>query len=169
MEKITTLKDLFIEQAQDIYDGELQQLKALPRIREKVTSPALKKLIDHHIEETKMQIERLDNIFDDLDESSVGEQCKTMLALISETMDLINRCSDPEVLDAGLVTSLQHINHCEMAGYGSVIAYAKTLDRDDLAYTFNETLEEEKKADLELTKLAEKSVNIKAKSPIVSK
>ncbi len=168
MDKITTLKDLFVEQAQDIYDGEIQQTKALPNILEKVTSPDLRSLIKQHIDETRRQIDRLGTIFRMLNLSPVGERCKTMSALIDETSELIKRCSDPEVLDAGLVTSLQHINHCEIAGYGSVIAYAKTLDMDNLAYIFNQTLEEEKKADLELTKLAEKSINTKARSPIVS-
>ena len=168
MEKITTLKDLFVEQTQDIYYGEIQQLKILPEIRNKITSPELKKLITTHIDETRVQLDRLHSIFKQLDLPPVGEQCKTMKALIDETKDLIRRCNDPEVLDAGLITSLQHINHCEMAGYGSVIAYAKTLDLDKLAYIFNQTLEEEKKADLELTKLAEKSINLKARSPLVS-
>ncbi len=168
MDKITTLKDLFVEQAQDIYDGEMQQTKAIPTILEKVTSPELKSLIKHHIDETRIQIDRLNTIFRMLDLSPVGERCKTMSALIDETSGLIKRCNDPEVLDAGLITSLQHINHCEIAGYGSVIAYAKTLGMDNLAYIFNQTLEEEKKADLELTKIAEKSINTKARSPIVS-
>lgn len=168
MDKITTLKDLFIEQAQDIYDGEMQQSKALANIIEKITSPELKALIKKHVDETKTQIDRLNSIFKKLNISPVGERCKTMSALIDETSDLIKRCNDPEVLDAGLVTSLQHINHCEIAGYGSVIAYAKTLDMDDLAYIFNQTLEEEKKADLELTKLAESNLNKKARSPILS-
>lgn len=168
MDKITTLKDLFVEQAQDIYDGELQQMKSLPDIKDKVSSGELKSLITQHIGETRIQVERLNKIFNQLDVSPVGEQCKTMKAMLDETRELIKRCNDPEVLDAGLVTSLQHINHCEIAGYGSVIAYARTLDRDDFAYIFNETLVEEKKADLELSKLAEKSINRKARSPLVS-
>ena len=168
MEKIIALNDLLIEQIRDLYNGELQQLAALPKWREKVYTTELEDLIDFHIRETKAQIKRLEYVFKLLDNKPLGEQCKVMKTLIKSAAELIDRSADPEVRDAVIVISLQKMNHYEIAGYGTAIAYARALHFDDTAATLLDTLREEKQSDLDLTKLAEEKINIKAKRTAIA-
>ncbi len=135
----------------------------MPKWREKVYTTELDDLIDFHIRETKAQIKRLELVFKQMEIKSSGEQCKVMKTLIKSAMELIDRSADPEVRDAVIVISLQKINHYEIACYGTAIAYARALHLDDTAATFLDTLREEKQSDLDLTKLAEEKINIKAK------
>lgn len=163
MEKIETLHDLFLEQVRDLYNGELQQLAVLPKFREKAYNPELEDIIDFHVKETKTQIKRLELAFKILGKAPQGEQCKGLKTLITMAIELIDRCIDPEVRDAVIVVSLQKINHYEIAGYGTAIAYAKALNQDDVAATLVDTIREEKQSDADLTKLAQEKINIKAK------
>lgn len=154
MKKIDDLHALFVEQLRDLYDGEYQQLEILPLMRDQSSTPELDEIIDHHTHETQLQVNRLDRIFDRITLSPKGEHCEAMNGLIKEAEDIMTRCSDPAVKDAGIITAVQHINHYEIAGYGTAIAYAKAMKKDKLAEILIETLREEKQADEDLSKVA---------------
>lgn len=160
---ILDLYDLMLEQIRDLYDGENQQLDYLSEAEKQASAFDLLEIIRLHRRETEKQAERLNDIFDILHEEPAGEECDGIKGLIKEALKLAHRCKNPEVCDAGLITSIQHINHYEMAGYGTAIAYAKVLERHDIAEPLLETLREEKKADMELSDIAEEHVNINAK------
>lgn len=160
--EILDLYDLMMEQLRDLYDGELQQLKVLPSFDRMATSPDLEEIIASHERETRHQIQRLDEVFDKLEEKPEGESCDGIRGIIKEAQKLTDRCKIPEVLDAGLITSIQHINHYEMAGYGTAIAYAKALDLHDIASILLDTLREEKHADMNLSNVAEDHINVDA-------
>jgi len=161
--EIFDLYDLMMEQLRDLYDGEKQQLEVFPEFNDMASTFELREIVEHHEKETKRQAVRLESIFTMLDEEPKGESCDGIRGLISEAKKLTRRCKNPEVIDAALITSIQHINHYEMAGYGTAIAYAKALDRHDVAEALLDSLREEKRADWGLSDLAEGQINIDAK------
>lgn len=161
--EIFDLYDLMLEQLRDLYDGEQQQLELLPEFDKKAYSFELREIIEWHLVETKRQLVRLDSVFGILKEDPEGEQCDGIKGLITETLKLHDRCKNPEVCDAALITSIQHINHYEIAGYGTAIAYAKTLERHEVAELLLDTLREERQADYGLSDLAEGQINPDAK------
>lgn len=160
---ILDLYDLMLEQIRDLYDGEQQQLAYLAEAEKQADSFDLKEIVRMHRRETKKHLSRLENIFKILREEPAGEECDGIKGLIKEAMKLADRCKNSEVCDAGLITSIQHINHYEMAGYGTAIAYSKVLERHDIGELLLKTLREEKEADMELSDLAEDQVNVNAK------
>lgn len=166
MKKIYNLKDLLVEQAQDLYSAEQQQMKVLPKWKDRASSPKLRNAIQKHIDETQKQMSRLDKAFIKLNKPPKGRENLCMKALIEETARLLENSGDPQVLDAGLITAVQHINHYEIAGYGTTTAYANALEMKDISALLHENLEEEKAIDVELTRLAENEVNVRAKVPI---
>ncbi|NGP76582.1 DUF892 family protein [Balneolaceae bacterium YR4-1] len=161
--EIFDLYDLLMEQLRDLYDGEQQQLEILPKLDELADSFELEEIVEYHRKETIRQKDRLEKIFRLLKEEPEGESCDGIKGLIRETLKLARRCKNPEVRDASIITSLQHINHYEMAGYGTAIAYAKQLNRHDLAELLLETLREEKASDMGLSEIAENHINPDAK------
>lgn len=161
--KLETLQNLFVEQLRDLYDGEQQITKALPKMIEKANHRDLKDALQEHLDVTREQIRRLEQIFGILNEKATGETCKGMKGVIAEGEDLISDAKDKSVLDAGMIASAQRVEHYEIAGYGTVRTYAKLLGRDDIANMLAQTLDEEKEADRTLTGIAE-SVNIEAKA-----
>ena len=163
MNDLYELYDLMMEQLRDLYDGELQQFDALTHFDDLATSFELREIIEHHQQETKRQIDRLRVIFNLLSEKPEGEYCEAMNGLINEAKKLAYRSRNDEVRDAGLITSIQHINHYEIAGYGSAIAYAKALNLHEIAGLLIEILNEEKQSDRELSELAEDHINIDAR------
>lgn len=167
---IFDLYDLMLEQLRDLYDGEKQQLKVFPEFDRLANSLELREIVERHQLETERHVTRLRNVFTLLEENPAGESCDGVQGLISESLKLAKRCKNPEVCDAGLITSIQHINHYEMAGYGTAVSYAKALGRHDVAETLLETLREEKNADWGLSDLAEGQINPDAKwSSLVEK
>ena len=160
---VENLQQLFVEQLRDLYDGEQQITEALPKLIEKASNPQLKSALQEHLEITNRQIERLDEIFEQLDEDADGETCKGMKGVIKEGDDLVGKADDPAVRDASIITSAQRVEHYEIAGYGTVKTYARQLGKQDFARVLEEILNEEKEADQKLTQLAE-SINIEAKA-----
>ena len=156
------LKDLLIEELQDIYSAENQLLKALPKMAKNATSPELKQGFEKHLKETEGHVARLENIFEKLEAKARGPKCKAMEGLIEEGKEMIDDHDDPEELDAGLICAAQKVEHYEIASYGTVISWANTLDLSDIAEELEKTLEEEKATDEKLTELAEKSINVEA-------
>lgn len=169
-EEIFDLYDLMLEQLRDLYDGELQQITFLETQSEITESFELNELVTFHHKETKRHAQRIKEVFDILSEHPEGEHCDGIKGLIKESQKLVDRCVNEEVRDAALITAIQHINHYEMAGYGTAIAYAKTLDRHDIAELLLDTLREEKRADMGLSDLAQNQINPDAKwSAILNK
>lgn len=167
---IFDLYDLMLEQLRDLYDGELQQIKFLEKQSKVAETFELNEFLTYHLKETNEQVNRIEEVFSILNENPAGESCDGIKGLIKESQKLADRCMNNEVRDAALVTAVQHINHYEVAGYGTAIAYAKTLERHDIAELLLETLREEKRADMGLSNLAENKINPDAKwSAIVKK
>ncbi|WP_020403303.1 ferritin-like domain-containing protein [Gracilimonas tropica] len=156
---IIDLYDLMMEQLRDLYDGVLQKHHFLKQADKMTGSEDLDELILTHRKQAKLQKERLEHIFQSLDEDPAGESCKGIKALIKSSLELARRCKIPEVRDASLITSIQHINHYELAGYGTSVAYAKVLERHDIAEVLLRNLQENKDTDSWLSDLAEKDIN----------
>ena len=167
---IFDLYDLLLEQLRDLYDGEQQQITFLNDLTDATNSFELNEFLQYHLRETKRQMQRIETVLDDLKESPSGESCDGIKGLIKEAQKLAERCLNNEARDAAIVTAVQHINHYEIAGYGTAIAYAKALERHEIAEVLLETLREEKRADMGLSDLAENQINPDAKwSAIVEK
>ena len=159
MEK-NALKELYIDELRDIYSAENQLVKALPQMAKAATSDDLRAGFEEHLEQTKGHVQRLEQIFAELDEKPTGKKCKGMECLVEEGKEMIEE-QEGEVLDAGLISAAQRVEHYEIAAYGCVRTYANLLDETDAAELLNQTLEEEKETDKKLTKLAEK-INVEA-------
>lgn len=167
MEKLVNLSDLLNEEASELYDAEQQQLVELPRLRDKATSPELKNALDKEIEETKIQTDRLDKVFDNLDYDPEVEQSECCKTIFNKTHRLIDRSADPQIRDAGIISSLQHLNHYKMASYGSTATYARELKNEVVSKLLHESLGGEQKTDNEFSDLAEKHINVDAISPVI--
>jgi ferritin-like metal-binding protein YciE len=148
------LKELYIDELKDLYSAETQLVKALPKMAKAATSPDLKEGFEAHLEQTKGHVERLETIFEQLGESPKGKTCKGMQGLIEEGSEATEEY-EGEVLDAALIGAAQRVEHYEMAGYGTVIAFAEELGESEHVSLLNETLEEEEETDAKLTGLAE--------------
>lgn len=159
---IDNLQQLFLEQVRDLYDGEQQITKALPKLIDKANSSALKAALQEHLQVTRDQIARLETIFSELGEKASGETCKGMKGVIDEGDDLVSRSNDPSLADACIITAAQRVEHYEIAGYGTVKTYARQLGRTNFAQLLEQTLQEEKEADKKLTQLAE-MINVQSR------
>jgi ferritin-like metal-binding protein YciE len=161
--EMQSLKDLFIDELKDLYSAENQILKALPKMVKKATSPQLKAGFEKHLKETEGHVERLDKIFQELDENPKGKKCKGMEGIIADGKELMEEDAEPEVMDAGLIGAAQHVEHYEMAGYGCVRTYAELLGLNNIAKLLQKTLDEEKATDEKLTELAS-NINVEAEA-----
>ena len=160
--KLESLKELFVEELKDLYSAENQILKALPKMIKKASSSELKRGFEEHLEQTRGHVERLEKIFQQLDESPKGKKCKGMEGIITDGAELMEEDAEPEVMDAGLIAAAQRVEHYEMAGYGCVRTYARLLGHSNFVQLLETTLNEEKETDAKLTRLAE-DVNVEAK------
>ena len=160
--EMDNLRELYIEELKDLYSAEKQLVKALPKMVKNATSPELQKAFADHLAQTEGHVERLEQIFEAMEESPRGKKCKGMEGLIEEAKELLEEDATEDVLDAGLISKAQHVEHYEMAGYGTVRTYALTLGENEAAELLQQTLNEEEAADKLLTKLAERSINIEA-------
>ena len=159
--KMEDLKDLFIDELKDLYSAENQITKALPKMAKAATSPDLRKGFELHLEQTHGQIARLERIFEELGESPKGKKCHGMEGLLEEGKELMGEDAEPEVMDAGLISAAQRVEHYEIAGYGTVKTYAKLLGMSKAADLLEQTLNEEKETDTKLTGLSGK-INVQA-------
>ncbi len=162
--KINTLQDLYVEELRDIYNAETQLVKALPKVAQAATSDELRTAVEDHLEQTKEQIERLDQIFESLGAASKGKKCKAMEGLLEECSELLEEDIAEPVLDAALIAACQRVEHYEIAVYGTLATFAKLLGRDEDADLLGQTLDEEKEADEMLTDIAESTINAEAQS-----
>lgn len=156
---IQTLDDLFVHQLKDIYYAENQITKALPKMIEKATNPQLREGFETHLAETKNQIQRLEQVFEMHGKSPEGTDCPAIDGIIEEADDVSGEVEDKQVLDAALIASAQAVEHYEITRYGTLIAWAKELGRNDCASVLQQNLDEEKATDKKLTSMAESGVN----------
>ena len=161
--KIETLRELLIDKLQDLYSAEQQITKALPKLAKTAHDPNLKKAFEHHLEETRNHVTRLEQIFKRFKEEPKGKTCEAMKGLLKEGEERISDGGEAEVLDAGLIAAAQRVEHYEIAAYGSARTYAELLGEQEAVRLLGETLAEEKAADAKLTQVA-KSVNVEAKA-----
>jgi ferritin-like metal-binding protein YciE len=159
---INTLEELFAHGLRDIYYAENQILKALPKLIESATNPQLRKTLKDHLKETEAQVSRLEQIFEMREEKPKGTKCPGINGLIGEGDDLTGDIGEKHVLDAAIIASAQAVEHYEITRYGTLIAWAREMGRNDFADILEENLEEEKAADEKLNRIAESRVNAMA-------
>src|SRR3954462_9888202 len=131
--KLEDLQDLFVDQLKDLYSAENQLAKALPKMAKAATNEELKDAFQTHLEETKGHAERLQEVFEKLGASPRGKKCKAMEGLIEEGKEAMEEDAEPEVMDAALIAAAQRVEHYEIAGYGTVRAYAELLSDQESA------------------------------------
>jgi ferritin-like metal-binding protein YciE len=162
--KMQTLKDLYIDELKDVYDAENQIAKALPKMAKEATNEELRAAIEQHLDQTQTQIERLEQIFEELGEKAKGTKCEATKGLIEEAKRMMDDAEDEDVRDAAIIGSAQKVEHYEIAAYGTLRTYAELLGFDEQAELLQETLDEEKEADELLSQIAESSINPEAAS-----
>jgi len=161
---IKTMNDLFVHQLQDIYYAEKQLVKALPKMGEKATDQQLKQGFLTYLDETKTHVQRVEQVFQMHGAQAKAVDCPAIDGIIKEADEVAGEVADKAVLDAALINAAQAAEHYEIARYGSLIAWAKQLGRNDCASVLQKTLEEEKATDKKLTTLAESKINLRAAS-----
>lgn len=159
---IKTMDDLFVHTLRDIYYAEKQITKALPAMISKTTDAQLKASFESHLEETINQIGRLEQIFKLHGVEVGGVSCPAIDGIIAEADDVAGEVADQSVLDAALISAAQAVEHYEISRYGTLIAWAKQLGRNDCASLLLKNLDEEKAADAKLTAMAEGRLNRRA-------
>ena len=156
---VKTAHDLFIEQLRDVYHAEKQLAKALPKVAKAAHSDKLRQAIELHKEQTDGQIERLEQVFDSLDERKRGKRCEAMEGLIEEAQEMMEEIKTPEVRDAALLAAAQKVEHYEIASYGTLRAMAEAMGHQEAEKLLAQTLEEEKETDQKLNQLALSEIN----------
>jgi ferritin-like metal-binding protein YciE len=159
---VKTMEDLFIETTRDIYYAEKHILKALPSMVKKAGSKKLKDALETHRQETEGQVDRLDQVFKLFGVAPRGKKCEAIEGIIAEAKERMGDIEDQEILDAVMIGAAQAVEHYEITRYGTLIAWAKRLGRDDAIKLLKANLEEEKNADRLLSEIAEAAVNQKA-------
>ncbi len=156
------LREFFVDALKDIYWAEKALTKALPKMSKNATSKKLIDAIDSHLVETEGQIDRLEKVFELIGEKAAAKKCEAMAGLIKEGEEILEETEPGAVRDAGIIAASQKIEHYEIATYGTLCAYAKTLGEDKAGKLLHESLEEEKKADKTLTEVAYNDINFEA-------
>ena len=165
--ELTTLQELYVHHLEDLYSAEKQITQALPKMIRAATNTELAAALSDHLQVTKEQIGRLDQIFKSIDKKPrSGKKCRGMEGLIEEGAELLAEDADPEVLDAGIISAAQKVEHYEIAAYGTVRAYAELLGDDRAVALLDATAKEEGEADKLLTQIATRAVNISALNPV---
>jgi len=159
---IKTLNDLFVHTLRDMYYAEQQIVKSLPEMIEKAHDPELKQAFSSHLEESKSHARRLEDVFRLHGAEAKGLDCPAIDGIIEEAEDVAGDIADDQVLDAAIIAAAQAVEHYEIARYGSLIAWAKRLGRNDSASLLEQTLQEEKATDKKLSDIAESKVNMRA-------
>ncbi|WP_419870462.1 YciE/YciF ferroxidase family protein [Chryseobacterium sp. CT-SW4] len=156
------LKDLFEDSLKDIYWAEKALLKALPKMMKNASDEKLKNAIDKHIKETESHVERLEACFNALGKKAQAKKCDAMQGLLDEGKSIMEETEAGAVRDAGIIAAAQKVEHYEIATYGTLAAFAKVLKEEDCLKNLLSTLEEEKKCDQLLSKVADTALNSKA-------
>lgn len=157
-----TLHEAFVHEIRDIYDGERQITRALPKMIKKATSEDLRAALEEHLEQTQGQLERLEQVFASLDENVRGKRCEGIAGLVEEAKTMMEEDMDDAAMDASLVGAGQKVEHYEMATYGTLVAWARAMGHEEAAELLQQTLDEEKAADEKLNSIAEGGLNQEA-------
>jgi|SRR5437868_7121687 len=160
--KLDTLQKLYVDELRDLYNAENQLLKALPKMAKAASSEELKNAFEKHLEQTEMHVQRLEQVFEELDQTPKGKTCRAMKGLIEEGSEILKEDGEESVLDAGIIVAGQKVEHYEIAAYGSVRTFAKLLGQTKAADLLQATLDEESQANELLNELAEGIVNPEA-------
>ena len=159
MAEAGTLHDAFIDELRDTYDAERQLTKALAKLAKAATAPSLREAFEAHLEETQGQVERLEQVFESLDERARGKHCDGIAGIIEEGKSIMEEDFDEATMDACLIAAGQRAEHYEMAAYGTLVAWAQAMGHTEAADLLQQTLDEEKAADRKLSALAEGGIN----------
>jgi ferritin-like metal-binding protein YciE len=159
---IKTMDDLFVHQLQDIYYAEKQLVKALPKMADQATDRQLKQGFLTHLDETRIHVQRLEQVFQMHGAPIKAVDCPAIDGIIEEAEETAGEVEDKDVLDAALINAAQAAEHYEIVRYGSLVAWAKQLGRNDCAAVLQKTLDEEKATDRKLNTLAESKINLRA-------
>lgn len=157
--KPQTLQELYVDELKDLYSAENQLLKALPKMAKGASSAKLQNAFTAHLEQTRQHVQRIEEIFNELEAKPKGKKCVGMEGLIEEGSELLSEEAKSEVRDAGLIGAAQKVEHYEIAGYGTVCAHAQQLGHTRAAKLLQKTLDEEYAADDKLTQIAEATAN----------
>lgn len=155
-------RQLFEDELKDIYWAEKTLTKAIPKMIKNSTSKDLNNSLEEHLEQTKMHVERCEKAFEIMDRPATAKKCEAMAGLIKEAEEIMEMAEEGMVRDAGIISAAQKVEHYEIATYGTLCAFAKTLGEDDVLDLLEKTLREEKEANDRLTQIAESSVNEEA-------
>ena len=156
------LRDLLVDELRDLYDAENRLLKALPKMAKASNSPDLRSGFEHHLEQTRGHVDRLDEIFESLEEKPSGRKCAGMMGLIKEGDEMMDEDFEGAVMDAALISAAQRVEHYEIGAYGCVKTWAELLGEDAAAALLDKTMDEEKETDHKLTELS-REINAQAK------
>ena len=157
-----TIHDAFVEELRDTYDAEKQLIKALPKMAKAASSTELRSAFEAHLEETRGHVERLEQVFESLEEKVKGKHCEGIAGIIEEGKSIMGEDFDEAAMDACLIAAGQRAEHYEMAAYGTLVAWARAMGHTEAADLLQETLDEEKATDEKLTTLAEGGINQEA-------
>jgi len=163
--KIKSFEDLFHHELKDLYSAEKQLTKALPKMAKAASNEELRQAFEEHLQETETQLERLEQIFQELEIPTTRVQkCKAMEGLIEEGKEIMEEEMEPELLDAALICAAQRVEHYEIAAYGCARTFAQRLGMTEIANLLQTTLDEEGNTDKRLTEIAESMVNQEAET-----
>jgi ferritin-like metal-binding protein YciE len=154
MAKTQTLEDAFIEEIRDLYDAEKQLVRALPKMAKAANSEELRNAFREHLQVTKGQVERLEQIFEMMDQRARSKPCKGMKGLIEEGQEIIEEDAEEHMADLALIGAAQKVEHYEISGYGTVRTFAQAMGNKQVAQMLDETLKEEAATDKKLTQIA---------------
>jgi ferritin-like metal-binding protein YciE len=159
MAEASTLHDAFIDELRDSYDAEKQLTKALTKLAKASSNPKLRQAFESHLKETESHVERLEQVFESIDEKVRGKHCEGIAGIIEEGKSIMEEDFDDTTMDACLIAAGQRAEHYEMAAYGTLVAWAQAMGHSEAARLLQRTLDEEKAADKKLTELAESGIN----------
>lgn len=162
MAGLKNLEDLFKHEIQELYKVEEKLIQALPKMAERANDQLLKMAMENHLEQTKAQKERLDQVFETLNVEKGEVVISAIEGMVKQSEELLAEDASPEVKDAGLIAAAQKIEHYEISAYGTAAYYAERLGHLEVASLLRQTLDEEQMADTKLNEIAKNSVNIKA-------
>ena len=157
-----TLQDLYLHELKDLYSAEKQILRALPKMAKHASSPELRQAFEKHLQETRIHAERLEQIFERHGKATRGTKCKGIEGIIEEGEEWLDENAQADVMDAGIISGAQRVEHYEIAGYGCARTYANLLGHRQDEELLSQTLHEEAETDKKLTSLAEK-INVQAR------
>ncbi|MBA3679851.1 MAG: ferritin-like domain-containing protein [Bacteroidetes bacterium] len=156
------LMELFEDELKDIYWAEKTLTKAIPKMIKNATSTELRDALESHLGETEEQIKKVEQVFDVIGKKAVAKKCEAMAGLVKEADEIMKDTDKGAMRDAGIISAAQKVEHYEIASYGTLRTFARTLGLDEAVSLLEEILEEEKGADEKLTVIAESTINIQA-------